>query len=124
MGFGSAARGRHVRRTGLAARLWWPRRRRSRVARLQQDVHRLRLLNAAAADAAGAALQRAVAATDTALAAEQRAVLAEAALAGARDEVAGLRADLAALREELVWAFAARRADAVIDLTGDAAQTA
>jgi hypothetical protein len=122
------ARGRHVRRTGLAARLWWPLRRRGRVARLQEDVHRLRLLNAAAAEAASAALQRAALASDLAAAAQSRAVQAEAALSAARDEVAALRVDLASLREELVWAFAARvaevKAAAVIDLTSTRAQTA
>ena len=115
-----------MRRSGLLSRLW-PRRRRSRVSVLQQDVARLRALNAAAADAATAALLRAAQAADAAAAAEVRALRAEVALAAARDEVAGLRADLAALREELVWAFAARRADAapaVIDLTQAPAQTA
>ena len=70
---------------------------------------------------------RAAAADDAARAAELRAAVAQSALGSARDEILALRADLAALREELVWAFAAGRAESraaeapsVIDLRDDA----
>lgn len=95
------ARGRHVQRSGLLARLW-PRRRRvpahagvDRFAALEAEVARLRVLGAATAA--------------TAAAAEVRARRAEDQLGAARAELVGLRTDLAALREELVWAFAERR---------------
>jgi hypothetical protein len=131
------ARGRHRRRSGLLSRLL-PRRRRSRVALLQitvleGELSRLRVLADATAATAAAALVRSAGAADAAAAAEQRAVRAEAELTSAREEVVALRADLAALREELVWAFAARRADvdadgrvspAVIDLRESSSSTA
>ena len=72
-------------------------------------------LATAAAEAAATALVRGASAADAAVVAQLRVVRAEGELSTARREVT-------ALREELVWAFAAGRADAagevpvVIDL--------
>ncbi|TAL23727.1 MAG: hypothetical protein EPN99_03875 [Frankiales bacterium] len=125
------ARGRHRRRSGLLSRLLPRRRRLSRLEALRAETARLRGLADAAAATASAALVRAAAADDRARAADLRAFAAQAALGSAHDEILGLRADLAALREELVWAFAAGRAEAraaeppaVIDLREGSATTA
>lgn len=125
------ARGRHRRRSGLLSRLLPRRRRLSRLEALQTETARLRALADAAAATASAALVRAAAADDLARAADLRAFAAQTALGSARDEILALRADLAALREELVWAFAAGRAEAraaeeptVIDLREGSATTA
>ena len=78
-----------------------------RLAALEGEVSRLRVLGIAHAAAAASA--------------DVRARRAEEQLAAARSELTGLRTDLAALREELVWAFAERRIEtpaAVIDLRG------
>lgn len=88
---------------------------------------RLQAVAVATAATASAALVRAAGASDAAVLAEQRALRAQAELASSRDQVAALLVDLAALREELVWAFAAGRADAaplVVDLRDGQAQTA
>ena len=82
---------------------------------------RLRALADLTAAASSAALVRAGTASHAAVTAELRAVRAESALSEARAEVAGLRADLAALREELVWAFAAGKAEPVVVDLRDAA---
>jgi len=131
------ARGRHVKRSGLLARLW-PGRRRTplepagpvpdaavawRLAALEGEVSRLRVLGIAHAAAAASA--------------DVRARRAEEQLGAARAELTGLRADLAALREELVWAFAERKlatesapvpapvpAPVVVDLRDSSARTA
>lgn len=90
---------------------------------------RLRSLSEASAATVGAALERAVAAADSAHLAQQRSLLAAAELSATREQVLELRSDLAALREELVWAFAARKADVegpitVIDLRQETSSTA
>ena len=88
---------------------------------------RLQSLSHASAVTASAALVRAAAACDAAMLAEQRALRAQAELSTSREQVTALLADLAALREELVWAFAAGRADVapkVVDLTAERTQTA
>ena len=88
---------------------------------------RLQAVAVATAATASAALVRAAGAADAALAAEQRALRASAELSESREQVRALLADLAALREELVWAFAAGRADAapaVVDLRDGRTHTA
>lgn len=115
------ARGRHAKRSGLLARLWWRRPRPvvapvddGRLRALEGEVSRLRVLGIAHAAAAASA--------------DVRARRAEEQLAAARSELAGVRADLASLREELVWAFAERKlvdaAPVVVDLRDGTARTA
>jgi hypothetical protein len=94
---------------------------------LEHEVVRLQAVAVATAAAASSALLRAAGAADAAVLAEQRALRAQADLSSSREQVAALLADLAALREELVWAFAAGRADvapAVVDLRDGQTQTA
>lgn len=96
------ARGRHVKRSGLLARLW-PRRRQvvaapvddGRLAALEGEVSRLRVLGIAHAAAAASA--------------DVRARRAEEHLSAVREELSLTRGQLVALREELLWAFAEGR---------------
>jgi chromosome segregation ATPase len=101
------ARGRHVRRTGLFARLWPGRADRRRTAHLREriamaevwdlrgEVHRLRGVGTQLAG-------RSAEATSRARRAEDRVARLEA-------EVAALRTELSELREHAVWAWSAQR---------------
>ena len=115
------ARGRHVRRSGLLARLRLslsPGRPRGRTGRprsdpglsgrlaaLENELARLRVLGIAHAAAAASA--------------DIRARRAEEQWRAARQELTGLHGDLAVLREELTWAFAEGR----LPVAAPAAQT-
>lgn len=132
------SRGRHAKRSGLLARLRLrgrPGRRRppapapdpalhDRLAALEAEVARLRVLGATHAAAAASADVRARRAEE-----QLSAWLDE--LAVSRTELTALRGELATLREELVWAFAEGRlpvaAEAqvtVVDLREPASRTA
>lgn len=111
------ARGRHVKRSGLLARLW-PRRRRvavlaaqhapvpDRYAALDGELSRLRVLGIAHAAAAASADVRARRAEAQLGAVRDELSHSRVELAALRAELAGVRADVVAVREDLVWAFA------------------
>lgn len=110
------ARGRHVRRSGLLARLLPSRRRRPSW----RDVHARALLAATTGlhDLQAEVVRlRSVESLTTAAAVQAalRAQRLERQLAAARSEAAALRVELAGLREELVWAFAERKLEAEVE---------